>query len=189
MPASKLHFRRALPADYPALEILLNAFYIGNLSTGDARADGFLSAPFTQAQIAGINEGLGALVAVEGDAVLGFLGLSESDALASGPVTQAMAAAMQRTTFDGRPLAACKTFIFGPIAIARQARGRGIFRGLYRAMWNLLDQARYELGLAFIAQNNLRSLTVHREALGVVVLSAFDCGDEAYWLVAYRRPA
>ncbi|MCL2297214.1 MAG: N-acetyltransferase [Proteobacteria bacterium] len=189
MSSTSLHFRRACPADYPALETLLNALYIGNLSADEAQASGFLATPFTQAQIAIFNDGLGALVAVEQDTVLGFLGLMESDAPFAPPVVQAMTAAMRQTSFDGQPLAACKPFLFGPIAIARQARGRGIFRGLYQAMWNFLDPSRYELGLAFIHQENHHSLTVHQQALGVTVLAPFMCGDAAYWLVAYRRPA
>ncbi|MDR0770379.1 MAG: hypothetical protein LBE75_04170 [Burkholderiales bacterium] len=188
MSVTALHFRRACPADYPALETLLNAFYIGNLSTDEARAKGFLSAPFTQAQIARFNEDLGALVAVEHDTVLGFLGLSECDAPTTYPVVLAMTAAMRQTTFEGLSLDVCKPFIFGPVAIARQARSRGIFRGLYQAMWDFLDPSRYELGLAFIDLNNRHSLTVHQQALGATVLTSFTCGNNAYWLIAYRRP-
>ncbi|MDR2244910.1 MAG: hypothetical protein LBE15_05845 [Burkholderiales bacterium] len=188
MSFNELHFRRACPADYPALETLLNALYIGNLSADEARAHGFLATPFTQAQIAMFNEGLGALVAVEHETVLGFLGLMESDPPFAPPVLQAMTAAMRQTTFEGQPLSACKPFLFGPIAIPRHAQGRGIFRGLYRAMWDFLDPSRYELGLAFINQDNHHSLTVHQQALGVTVLAPFMCGDEAYWLIAYRRP-
>jgi L-amino acid N-acyltransferase YncA len=188
MSVAALHFRRACPADYPALEALLNTFFVDNLSTGEARVRGFLSAPFTQTQIARINEGLGALVAVEHGAVLGFLGLSENDTSSAIPVVQAMTAAMRHVSFNGQPLSACKPFIFGPIAIACQAQGRGIFRGLYQAMWNFLDPSRYELGLAFIAQENHHSLTVHQKALGAAVLAPFMCGENAYWLIAYRRP-
>jgi hypothetical protein len=188
MSFTTLHFRRACSADYPALETLLNAFYVGNLSNDDARAHGFLSSPFTQAQIAKFNEGLGALVAVEHETVLGFLGLMESDTPSIYPIVQAMMTAMRHATFEGQPLAACKPFGFGPIAIARQARGRGIFRGLYRAMWDFLDPSRYELGLAFIHQSNHHSLTVHQKALDVTILTPFTCGDDAYWLVAYKRP-
>ncbi len=177
-------FRRALPGDCAAILKLQSANYIANLSE-EERKTGFLSAEFTPEQTAQIAEDLGTIVAAIDDQIVGFVCAFRNEFETGSPVIAKMLASYDRMTFEGRPLSSFNSYIYGPVCIAREFRGRGLLRGLFEAQKkNLADQ--FEIGVAFVSRSNPHSLQAHVDGLGMSEVGDFECQSNVYVTLAFR---
>jgi hypothetical protein len=130
----EIRFRRAGAQDLHAILEIQAANYVANLSLED-RADGFLSAEFTHAQIAAMAADLGIMVACDSkESVLAYLCGFRCDFNHQSPVVAKMLDSFATAEFEGRPLNSYNTFIYGPVCIRRAHRGRGLLRGLYEQL-------------------------------------------------------
>jgi hypothetical protein len=179
-----IDFRRAEPRDYPAILTLQSTNYIENLSE-EQRQTGFMSAQFTAEQTARIAEDLGTTVAEVNDRIGGFLCAIRPDFDTGSPVIAAMLGAYDRLFFQGSPLSAYTSYIYGPVCIAAQYRGRGLLRGLYNAQKRELA-GRYEAGVAFVSRDNPHSLSAHVHGLGMTVVGEFALNRKTYVALAFH---
>ncbi|HWP58026.1 MAG TPA: hypothetical protein VNL14_09080 [Candidatus Acidoferrales bacterium] len=181
-----MQFRRAEPRDFPAILALQSANYVGNLSASE-RAEGFLSAEFTPEQIAALASDIGIVVATESDSVLGYLCAFRPGFDHGSPVLAKMLETFPSTRFEGRPLSEYKTFVYGPVCIDRPYRGRGLLRGLYETLKRRVA-GRFEVGVAFVARDNPRSLQAHVAGLGMAEVGEFDVKGHVYATLAFKVP-
>ena len=186
MTTARSLYRRAAPTDYVQILALQNANYIANLSA-EERKQGFLSAQFTAEQTAQIAENLGTMVAVVDDQIAGFLCAFRIEFQTGSPVIAAMLRSYDRLTFEGRPLSAYKSYIYGPVCIAREYRGRGLLRGLYEAQKKDLA-GQFDIGVAFVSRNNPHSLRAHVNGLGMIEAGDFEVKDNVYATLAFLVP-
>jgi predicted GNAT superfamily acetyltransferase len=186
MTVAAAQFRRAVPADYPAIVCLNEANFIGNLST-EERIQGFLSALFSLEQTAQVAEDLGTMIAIVDGQVVGFLCAFRKEFDSGSPVIAKMLASYDRLFFDGRPLSAFKSYIYGPVCIGREHRGRGLLRGLYEAQKKDLT-GKFEIGVAFVSRSNLHSLSAHVAGLGMSEAGDFEIKGRRYATLAFRVP-
>jgi len=184
---SKIQYRRATPDDYAAILDLQCANYIANLSE-EEREQGFLSAQFTPEQTAQIAEDLGTMVALVDDQVAGFLCAFRKEFPTGSPVIAKMLEAYDRLNFEGRPLRAFNSYIYGPVCIGREYRGRGLLRGLYEAQKKDLA-GQFEIGVAFVSRSNSHSLSAHVAGLGMSEAGDFEVRGNVYATLAFRVPA
>jgi len=180
-------FRRAGPVDYPVLVRLNEENFIANLSAME-RKQGFLSALFSLEQTARIAEDLGTRVAVVDGQVVGFLCAFRKEFDTGSPVIAKMLESYDRLGFEGRPLSAFKSYIYGPVCIGRDYRGRGLLRGLYQAQKADLA-GRFEIGIAFVSRDNPHSLSAHVAGLGMVEAGDFEVHGERYATLAFALAA
>ena len=181
-----VEFRRARPEDFPAILRIQSANQIANLAL-DEREQGFLSARFTPEQIAAMAGNLGIIVAVESDSVLGFLCGFRCDFHTGSPVIAGMLETFDGVKFDGRPLSAWKTFIYGPVCIDRPFRGRRLLHGLYEAQKRELA-GQFDVGVAFVSRSNPHSLRAHVAGLGMAEVGEFEVEGNVYVTLAFRVP-
>jgi hypothetical protein len=179
-------FRRAVPADYPAIVRLNEANFITKLST-EERKQGFLSALFSLEQTAQVAEDLGTMIAVIDGQVVGFLCAFRKEFDSGSPVIAEMLRCYERLTFEGRPLSAFKSYIYGPVCIGREHRRRGLLRGLYEAQKKDLT-GQFEIGVAFVSRANPHSLSVHVAGLGMSEAGDFEVKERRYATLAFRVP-
>jgi hypothetical protein len=86
--------------------------------------------------------------------------------------------------FNAKPLPQQRNLIYGPVCVARQARGRGVLGGLLSALSGALID-RYETGIAFISQTNPHSYYAHVTKLGMQVIDEFEFDQRRFWTVAF----
>jgi predicted GNAT superfamily acetyltransferase len=177
-------YRRALPVDYTAILNLQSANYVANLST-DERQQGFLSAQFTPEQIAQIAKDLGSIVAVMDDQIVGFVCAFRNEFETGSPVIAKMLESYDRMVFEGRALNSFRSYIYGPVCLARDFRGRGLLRGLYEAQKKDLA-GQFEIGVAFVSRSNPHSLDAHVKGLGMTEVGDFECRGNVYITLAFR---
>ena len=179
-------FRHAVPADYIAILRLQSDNHIANLSEGE-REQGFLSAQFTPEQTAQIAEDLGTIVALVNDQVVGFLCAFRKEFPTGSPVIAKMLEAYHRLNFEDRPLSAFNSYIYGPVCLGREYRGRGLLRGLYEAQKKDLA-GQFEIGVAFVSRSNPHSLSAHVAGLGMSEAGDFEVKGNVYATLAFRVP-
>jgi predicted GNAT superfamily acetyltransferase len=177
-------YRRALPGDYAAILDLQSANYIANLSAHE-REQGFLSARFTLEQTAQIAEDLGTIVAVIDDQIVGFICAFRNEFETRSPVIAKMLESYDRFIFEARPLSTLNSYIYGPVCMARDFRGRGLLRGLYEAQKKDLA-GQFEIGVAFVSRSNPHSLAAHVKGLGMTEVGDFECQGNIYVTLAFR---
>jgi len=180
-------YRRATSAEYGEILRLQSENYIVNLSEAE-RGQGFLSAQFSAEQTARIAEDLGTMVAIVDDRVAGFLCAFRKEFETGSPVIAEMLRCYDRLNFEGRPLNAFESYIYGPVCIGREYRGAGLLRGLYEAQKNDLA-GKFEIGVAFVARNNPHSLSAHVAGLGMAEAGDFDVNGNRYATLAFRVPS
>jgi predicted GNAT superfamily acetyltransferase len=183
---SAIDYRRATPADYDQILALQSANYIANLSE-EERKEGFLSAQFTPEQTVQIAEDLGTTVAVVDKQIAGFLCAFRKEFQTGSPVIAEMLRSYDRLAFEGRPLSAYQSYIYGPVCIGREFRGRGLLRGLHEAQKKDLA-GKFDIGVAFVSRSNPHSLSAHVAGLGMTEVGDFEVKGNVYVTLAFRVP-
>ena len=179
-----MEISRATPGDYAGILRLQAANYSENL-TAREREGGFLSAEFTPAQVAAMAQDPGILVARESAAVVGYLCAHRADLTPLPPVVEAMLRCCRTARCGNRALGETRLFVYGPVCIAREQRGAGVLRALYRA---LLAQVagRFDHGVTLVAAENEHSLRAHTLGLGMQDVARFEHADRRYHLLAFE---
>ncbi len=181
-----IEYRRARPDDFPAILDLQSANFIANLAE-EERKQGFLSAQFTPEQTARIAEDLGTTVAIVDGRVAGFLCAFRKEFDTGSPVIAKMLDSYDRLSFHGKPLSSFSNYIYGPVCIGREFRGRGLLRGLYDAQKRDLA-GQFEIGVAFVSRGNPHSLSAHVAGLGMIEAGDFEVKGNIYATLAFRLP-
>ena len=128
------------------------------------------------------------MVALVDGRVAGFLCAFRNEFETGSPVIATMLESYERFTFEGRPLSAFKSYIYGPVCIGREYLGRGLLRGLYEAQRKDLA-GQFEIGVAFVSRDNPHSLSAHLAALGMIEAGDFEVKGNVYATLAFRVPA
>ncbi len=187
MSAPAIDVRRARDDDLVDTARLLDENFVEHLAP-DQRADGFLSARFTLDDLAAMNRTTGVFVAVDAGRVVAALCTSPGAPDAADGVLAAMARAIDATSVRGRPLASARLVVYGPVVVAATHRGRHLLRPLYETFLSAL-RGRYDVGVAFVAASNPRSMRAHVGALGMTHVADFESDGRRYALLAFDIPA
>ncbi len=174
---------RATEKDYQAILDLQAKYYIQSLSP-EERRDGFLSAEFSRSQIAAMADDLGIVVARVAGRLVGYVCASRVDLMPRPPILDVMMRGLQGVIFHGTHLSVVPMFIYGPVCIDTRARGRGILQALFLKLKAPLI-GRFEVGVAFIAHDNPRSLAAHTRRLGMEIVGSFEHNGSRFHTVAF----
>lgn len=182
-----IEYRRARPEDYAEIVRLQRANYIANL-TAEERREGFLSAEFSLDQVAAIASDLGIAIVTMDDALAGCLCGIRREFDHGSPVVAKMLESYDQAWFQGKPLSAFNSYIYGPVCIARQYRRRGLLRGLYDFQ-NKDLAGQFEVGVALVSHSNPHSMQAHVEGLGMTEAGEFELNGNLFAILAFRVSA
>jgi hypothetical protein len=171
-------FRKATPSDFPMILDLQGKNLLKNLDLQD-REDGFLSIGYSADQLDRLNRELGIFVALKDDHLAGYLITQTLEFAAQSPLITTMVKRFPNVQYKGRPLSIFRAFMYGPVCIDKEQRGQGILEGLYEVMLTTL-QGQYDVGVAFVSENNPRSFHAHRDKLGMEVVDDFEFNGQKY---------
>jgi len=161
-----LEVRRATAADIDDIVELLQA--------NEATRGGTLTGHFDRTTIIAALDDMPIVIARHRDRLAGVLISSLIAASRHMPVI-----AQMLNTYRGGPNA----YIYGPICIDRRERGQGLAE-------KLLEYLKSELpgreGILFIRQNNVASIRVHQDKLGMAPRGAFEVDAIGYVVLSYR---
>jgi hypothetical protein len=187
-----LKFDNAVPilyrkASYADFEGILRLQHQNLLSTlpGEDLSHGFLTIEITTEQLCKINSELGIFVAFHDNTVIGYLMAETTEFAVGSPLIALMFERLQDVVFDGLALSSSCLFVYGPVCIDRQYRGRGILEGLFHSMKESLKRD-YDVGIAFVSLLNTRSYQAHTAKLKMTVIDDFKFNGGRYHTLAFR---
>ena len=152
--------RLAEVGDAPQILDILKQNLAVNLSSDESK-EGFLYYEPTIPELERIINDVGILIATDGDEIKGYL-MTMSRELASGiPFMCEMIDESAKMKYQGKDLNEYRYAILAQICISKKYRGGRIFARLHAMKDKLMKQKGYELGIAEIADQNVKSLTVH----------------------------
>lgn len=178
-----MEIRQATSGDYQKIIDIQNANKPEQL-TEDMKKQGFLASSMDEQQLEAMNKALGILVAVEDGQLAGFVCMAPTSPLPAHPVVRAMHETFPHQQFDNQSLMHQRAFIYGPVCIDRQWRGKGVVQQLFSGVKDFTRE-HYDLGAAFIDDRNPHSLAVHVEGLKMTALTPFECAGQRYQLVVF----
>lgn len=181
-----MEIKPATPDDYQDIVTLANRYYVGNLSPEEQKS-GFLSVSFTREQIAEMAADPGIIVTHEAQEIVAFLCASSRYFSNPPPFYPEMMQALESISYKGYPMKSYKFFIYGPVCIDSNHRGRGLLRQLYSALLRQVTRV-YEVGIAFVAEDNPHSLDVHIKGLNMKIVGDFKFRGRRNYLLAFSVP-
>jgi hypothetical protein len=169
--------RLATAADIAGIQALQAANLLTHLSAADRAANGFVTTPFSPAQIQTLIDQRGVFVvepAVEpAAAIAGYAMAGSWDFFCQWPIFEEMVSRFGRFQFQGQTLTLTNSFQYGPVCIDLALRGQGILPVLFGQVRSEMA-TRFPIGYTFINQANPRSLAAHRRKLGLEVVDEFE---------------
>jgi hypothetical protein len=178
-----IQYRKAAPPDFEGILRLQHQNLLTTLQ-GEDLSQGFLSIELTREQLHKINSELGIFVALQNKEVIGYL-MAESIEFAVGsPLIAHLLKRLKDSLFEDIPLSSCSLFIYGPVCIDKQHRGYGILERLSSIMLHTL-KGQYDVGIAFVSEQNPRSLHAHQVKLGMQMVDEFEFNGQRYRTLAF----
>jgi hypothetical protein len=169
--------------DIRGILVLQKANLHDNLSF-EERKRGFVTTPFSEAQLKELVKQRGVFVAEEGDEIAGYAMAGSWSYFAIWPIFPYMVSRLGSLTFSGKPLLPGQSFQYGPVCIAIAHRGTGLFPRLFEEM-RLALSTRYPVGVTFINRMNEHSFMAHTRTLGLTVIDEFEFAGRNYYGLAF----
>lgn len=182
---SNFIIRQATWADYLAIIELQNANKQDNLTEEVMKQGGFVSSSFTEESLDKVNNALGVWVAISATGLAGFACMSRTYPVPDHDTVKAMIDIFPQQRFNGKTLDQHNVFIYGPVCIDVNSRGKGLLKQLLVKIKNEARKSDYDVGVAFIDSRNKRSLEAHEKGLGMTVLGSFDSNKQSFHLVVF----
>ncbi len=182
-----VHIRLATHEDIAGLTALESRYYIGNLDPAEY-AGGFISVLHSPHWFARAVDAGGVHVAVtEDDEVAGFIVVTAPpDPAETGlpAIVRAMLDLAQTLEWNGKPIALQRFAFRGPVCIAAEIRGRGVYSA-FNAVTAKAYRDRFDLGVLFVAADNPRSVHTTTRKLGAQSLAVFEADGRPYHFMAF----
>jgi len=178
--AQQINYRRASPSDYDGIAKLQKGNLLVNLSPQQAE-DGFLFVEFSEKQFDEINRDLCVIVSESGNEIFGYLCGTSCRYGRQFPILETMLGRLSGLAIEENRLTEENTFIYGPVCIAKSARGTGILNGLYQALKEIAA-LQYCFCILFISDKNKRSINAHLK-LGMNRLGVFEFNNGLFHIM------
>lgn len=177
--------RLATQTDVDGLLALESRYYVGNLDPS-RRAEGFISVLHSREWLEQTIADGGLHVAIIDDAVAGFIAMTAPPRQAPGlpAVVSAMVSLAETVEFNGALIAEQRYAIRGPVCIAEDARGQGIYSA-FNAVTAKEYRDRFDLAVLFVSADNPRSLHTTTTKLGATLLGEFEADGHDYHFLAF----
>ena len=182
-----LTVRLATAGDVAGIVDLESRYYVDNLDTS-ARSKGFISVLHSPQWFAATVDSGGMHVAVTTDEdIAGFIAVTDPPTRTESdlpPIVRAMLDLAETVEMNGKPIAAQRWALRGPVCIDEAFRGRGIYAS-FNAVTGEFYRHRYDLGVVFVAADNPRSLHTTTTKLGARSLAEFEVDSKRFHFLAF----
>jgi hypothetical protein len=154
-----------------------------NLSETE-REDGFVTTPFTYAQIREIIGQKGLFVTeIEGE-IIAYAFAGSWKYFSQWKMFKVMVASFPKLVFNGKRINTRTSFQYGPICIDKKFRGNGVLQSLFEKM-RLEMIKKYPISITFINKENKRSIYAHTQKLHWEIIDKFEFNDNIYLTLGF----
>ncbi len=188
---TQVRIRPATRLDVPGLVALEDRYFIGNLSPAE-RAGGFISLQHSPEWFTAAVDCGGVHVALTDDGRIGgFIAVLAAPRPTDPdlpPIVRAVTELAQTVQMNGRPIAAQRYALRGPVCIGAELRGRGVYSA-FNEVTREAYRDRFDLGVLFVAEDNPRSLHTATDKLGARSLATFEVDSKRFHFLAFDFPS
>lgn len=168
----------ATKSDIPGVLRLQEKYLFRNMSE-EERKEGFVTTPFTVAQIEEILKQNGLFVAKDQDEVVAYIFAADWKYFEQWEIFNYMVSRFPDITFKNTPVTTENSFQYGPVCIHKPYRGQGLFNLLFEEM-RLEFRERFPISVTFINKVNAISTAAHTRKLGWEVIDEFSFNNNNY---------
>jgi hypothetical protein len=180
--------RLATAGDVGGIVDLESRYFVDNLDAS-ARVKGFISVLHSPHWFAAAVDAGGMHVAATADGVIaGFIAVTDPPDRNTAnlpPIVRAMLDLADTVEVNGKPIAAQRWALRGPVCIDEAFRGCGIYAS-FNAITGEFYRDRYDIGVVFVAADNPRSLHTTTTKLGARSLAEFEVDSARYHFLAFE---
>jgi hypothetical protein len=163
----------------------LQAKYLLANIAPEHRASGFVTTPFTLAQLEYMMAEKNLFIAEDQGKVVAYCFGGAWDFYHQWVIFEYMTTLFPTLYFEGELLRVENSFQYGPICIEEAYRGTKLLTDLFESMRSGLA-ARFDIGITFINQANQRSFEAHTRKLGLTLVGAFQYNQNDYHILAFK---
>lgn len=178
-----IQLETAKMSDIDGVLALQELYLVANLSE-EEKASGFVTTPFTVAQITEVIHQNNLFIAKDNNKIIGYIFAGSWDFFKQWPIFNYMSSLFPELNFLDFELTTTNSFQYGPICIHKEYRGKGLITPLFEFMRKHMLQ-KYPLSLTFINKINIPSTKVHTEKLKWTIIGDFKCNNNEYFILAY----
>jgi hypothetical protein len=178
-----MNTRSGTAADIPGILALQELNIVTNLSE-EQKKNGFVTTPFTEAQLLDLIRIDGLFVVADGTGIAGYTMAAGWDYFQGRPMFDLMIERFQKLEYRGIRITRANSFQYGPICIDQKLRGTPAFTDLFAFMKTNM-QGRFPVGTTFINTVNERSFQAHTRKAKIDVIDRFDFNGNHYYGLAF----
>ena len=169
-------------ADITGVLKLQERYLFANLSEQE-KAGGFVTTPFSVAQLTDVIDQKGLFLAKHDDEIIAYCFAASWQYFVQWPIFAHMIALFPEWSFQNEEITVDNSFQYGPICIEIPYRSKGIINVLVEFMRQNMV-ARYPIAVTFINKINVPSFKAHTEKLNWKVIAEFGFNQNAYYVLA-----
>ncbi len=148
--------------------------------TQEKMKSGFVTTPFTDAQLLGLIDINGLFVLEEGSSIIGYTMAAGWDYFKGRPMFDYMIERFAGLIYKGEVITYENSFQYGPVCIALERRGTKAFPCLFDRMKKQMSD-NFKVGTTFINKINTRSFEAHTRKTQLEVIDEFDFNSNHYY--------
>ena len=184
MPNSGMTVAVAKRADIDDVLALQFKYHVASIAPED-KSSGFVTTLFTRDQLTSLIDDEGGLFVVRQDGTLLAYAMAASWGFWSQwPMFAHMLKGLHELEYCGQRLSAENSYQYGPVCVAKAARGSGVLERLFDFARAQMAK-RYPILVTFINKINTRSFAAHTRKLGLEVIQEFEFNGNQYHELVY----
>ncbi len=154
-----------------------------NISTSEAKDQGFVTVHHDTDILTAMNEKFQHVIAKHDGKVIGYTLVMLPEFGNQVPVLTPMFDKINQLTYKDKPLKKTPYFVMGQVCVDKNFRGQGVFTGLYQKM-KVEMSTHFDCIITEIATRNTRSMRAH-EKVGFETINIFSTPEEEWAIVAW----
>lgn len=164
--------------DIAGILSLQDKYLYRNLDDAE-RQKGFVTTPFTVAQIEEVILQKGLFVAVNDEKIIAYAFAASWKYFEQWEIFNYMVSRFPNLSFKGTKITTENSFQYGPVCIDEKFRGSGLLNQLFEEMRIELLK-KYPISITFINKINKISENAHTKKLGWKIIDEFEFNDNNY---------
>lgn len=164
--------------------LALQELYLGANLSEEEKASGFVTTPFTVAQLTEVIHQNNLFIAKDHNKIIAYIFAGSWDFFKQWPIFSHMMSLFTDLTFLDFEISATNCFQYGPICMHKEYRGKGLI-ALFFEFMRIHMVHKYPLSLTFINKINIPSTKAHTEKLQWTIIGDFQFNNNAYFILAY----
>lgn len=178
-----IRFEIATLNDIEGVLALQELYLVSNLSE-EEKVGGFVTTPFTIAQLTEVIECQNLFVAKDKTKIIAYIFTGSWDFFNQWPIFNHMISLLPELRFLDHKFNTDNSFQYGPVCIHKKYRGKGLISPFFEFM-RVNMKSKYPLSLTFINKTNIPSRKAHTEKLKWEIIADFQFNSNDYLILAY----